>query len=523
MMPELRRLLSYGLFPSELPPPFNSESYGEVVSQNVGSLPDPFTPNSNGNLNPTARLGTHNLARTGQLRRVLGIVNPVRFFNLAHRVVESWEEIQRLLDRESFSSSRPTFTDEEGAGAIVPEASFPDRKALRAKYRHDAQFVLKADIQNFYGSIYTHSIAWAIHGKPEAKKNIGDSGLLGNRLDDSLMSMQDRQTTGIPIGPDTSLVIAELILTAIDIKLRCKIPRLRGFRSYDDYEMSFGTRSDAEGALSILQRELSEYELKLNTSKTQITELPAPFDSTWPERLKNYNFRSNTSGQINDIYDYFNISFEIAEENPEDSVLRYAINRANSEDFDEESWPTYQSLLLQCAISESGTLRHVLAELKKYRDAGYNIDQDKVQQVITVLIDQHAPMNRGSEVAWALWWSITLDIELPTQAAHQLHDVNDPLVPVLALHAEDIGLIPHGLDKDLWADRMTREHLYGKDWLLAYEANVHGWLPSNSKNDHVEADPCFQFLKKNEVSFFTPTHLSESSKRWTSRLYPRPL
>ena len=40
----------------------------------------------------------------------------------------------------------------------------------------------KTDITNCYGSIYTHSIAWAIETKEIAKKNINDASLLGNKL-----------------------------------------------------------------------------------------------------------------------------------------------------------------------------------------------------------------------------------------------------------------------------------------------------------------------------------------------------
>ncbi|QPF31263.1 hypothetical protein H0S56_09310 [Acinetobacter lwoffii] len=44
-------------------------------------------------------------------------------------------------------------------------------------------YVLHTDINNCYGSIYTHSIAWAIHGKDEAKKLKNDKNLLGNLID----------------------------------------------------------------------------------------------------------------------------------------------------------------------------------------------------------------------------------------------------------------------------------------------------------------------------------------------------
>ncbi len=33
------------------------------------------------------------------------------------------------------------------------------------------QFIARTDITNFYSSVYTHSIAWALHGKEDARKD----------------------------------------------------------------------------------------------------------------------------------------------------------------------------------------------------------------------------------------------------------------------------------------------------------------------------------------------------------------
>ena len=48
---------------------------------------------------------------------------------------------------------------------------------------------------------------------------------------------------------------------------------------------------------------------------------------------------------------------------------------------------------------------------------------------------------------------------------------------------------------------MSADALYDEHWLLAYEANVKGWLPSVSETDHVAADPNFGFLKSRKVFF----------------------
>jgi glycosyltransferase A (GT-A) superfamily protein (DUF2064 family) len=64
-----------------------------------------------------------------------------------------------------------------------------------------------------------------------ASKNKG-AHMLGNKIDKALIAMNDGQTHGVPIGPDTSLVVAEIVLAAADelLETRCK-GLVRGFRA----------------------------------------------------------------------------------------------------------------------------------------------------------------------------------------------------------------------------------------------------------------------------------------------------
>ena len=95
------------------------------------------------------------------------------------------------------------------------------------------------DLSEFYSSLYTHSVPWAIHGKAAAKAQRRVSALYGNRLDELLRTAQDHQTVGIPIGPDTSLIVAELVLSAVDRKLARHIANILGLRYMDDFELGY--------------------------------------------------------------------------------------------------------------------------------------------------------------------------------------------------------------------------------------------------------------------------------------------
>ena len=97
---------------------------------------------------------------------------------------------------------------------------------------------------SFFPTIYTHTIPWALHTKPVAKANKGKGKkspqLLGNLLDIRCMSLQDGQTIGLPIGPDTSHILAELIRVAIDLELHSQLSSWPpGFRYVDDFFLFF--------------------------------------------------------------------------------------------------------------------------------------------------------------------------------------------------------------------------------------------------------------------------------------------
>ncbi|MFG1691207.1 RNA-directed DNA polymerase [Gemmatimonadota bacterium] len=501
----------------EIPQPFNSSSFGQVVTRRGAPLPVEFLPR---HFRPrrAALLAYHNLARAGQLRRPLAIPNPVPFFNLAKEVVSSWSLINSHVSRSPLSRTTPTSVTQ--GRAIVGRTAPPDRPRLRARYRANAGYVVQADVQQFYPSVYSHSIAWALHTKDVAKASRRDATLLGNRLDWWIAACQDQQTRGIPIGPDTSLVIAEILLTSVDLELQRMRGGhgLRGFRLIDDIEISCDSRAEAEEILSMLQAALAQYELHLNESKTGILELPNPLHALWPRELREFTFRSTSRGQISDLLEFFSLAFQRAEEFPKEGVLRYAVARVGSETIIPSAWKTYEDLLLQCLSAEPGTASRVLAELRKYQIAGSALALDRIQAVVEEMVCRHSRFGHGSEVAWAVWMAIALRIALTKEATDRLPYLDDPLVPLLALHADALGLLPSGLDKTRWAGLMRKDELYGEHWVLVYEANVKGWLPSVGRTDHVLADPCFAYLKRNKVSFYNLRAASTRRPKWRPRL-----
>lgn len=134
-------------------------------------------------------------------------------------------------------------------------------------------YVFHADITDCYPSIYTHSIAWALHTKPVAKQRRQDFNLIGNVIDTVIQDMRHRQTNGIPQGSVLMDFIAEMVLGYADLELREKLDA-DGVKAYcilryrDDYRIFVNSPQTGEAVLKALTEVLIGLGLKLGAAKT---------------------------------------------------------------------------------------------------------------------------------------------------------------------------------------------------------------------------------------------------------------
>lgn len=499
MTSALATILMRGYFPKELPPPFNTKLFGAFADTAPANFHlDTSRKGSKNNL--VSRPAIHNQARTGTLRRKLTIPNPVNQYQVARAVAEGWPELKAACMLSPISLTTPRYL-KHGARAISPRSPFDAIPVARARSRTASRYLLATDLSQFYPSIYTHSIPWALHSKAVAKAKPVDYSLLGNVLDLAIRNGQDKQTIGIPIGPDTSLVIAEALLSSVDNQLSDTIAR-RGFRYIDDIACGFRTVAEAEETLGRLQHLIGDLQLQLNPRKTRIVELPSELEAAWVPHLRLFSFRSSTVGaQQTDLLSYFGRAFELAANEREEAILRYSVQRMRSVTVLEKNWSLYESLLLQCLSVEPGTAPAVIGELYRYHLC-MPLDSSRITESLQQLIEDHAPLHHGSEVVWALWGAICLGCTLDAKVIEKSLLASDPCVALCALHARAKGLVAGTVDVTTLEALMHDGELNDTQWLLAYEANVKGWLPSKGGKDFVMAHKHFGPMKAAGVSFY---------------------
>ncbi|MGH1346668.1 MAG: RNA-directed DNA polymerase [Nannocystales bacterium] len=385
--------------------------------------------------------------------------------------------------------------------AVVPANKQSLLLLARAQGRAGKRFALIADISQFYHSVYTHTLEWAVHTKTAVKNNRAlphrqRAVMWGRGLDDLHRGLQDQQSVGIPIGPDTSLVAAEVLLGRVDEEVSRHLSA-PGFRYVDDYELYFDTLAQAEHALSVLQAVLTEYNLVLNPRKTKIVELPQPLSPEWTRDLRLAGRHVHGRGQRHSLIDLFDAAHVARKQWPDAPVAKYAMGIVGNVTCQSTNWEVLQALLMQAIAVEPGVIREVLKYLSMGVPAGRNVNRSMVARTLAGVISRHALLGHGSEVAWALWAHIQLGLSLDPASVAAAERMDDDVVLLVLLDAENRGLATT-TNKGALAARMSAAALYSGNWLLAYEAARKGWLP----HTHLASDPDFSGLAAAGVEFY---------------------
>jgi hypothetical protein len=481
-------LIGAGFLPSELPPPFTSRGYSRILAGLPNDL-DTIGPKS-------SRCAFHSIPRFQHVRRLLSIPNPLHQLKLAQLVERSWSALDDHMRQSPLSLTRLE-PNSNPPRALKKVAGFRDLETARISCCSAARYVLKADLSRFYHTLYTHSIPWALHTKTIAKAQRNDRTLIGNLLDEAVRNTQDQQTLGIPVGPDTSDLISEVLGVALDLHLLEK-HSLKGVRFVDDYYLYFSTRSEAESALADLHTAANHFAVEINPLKTMIKELPESLLPTWKVEFRLHEIRE--SQEKVDLLSLFSSAFEHAAKYPGNNVLKYAVKQSTSKQISAENWELYQSLLLGSLVWEPSLAPTLAPILAKYSSVGYSIDSARVQESLSEVALYHAKLRQGFEVAWALWLSKLFAVKLSEEVLAEISLVDDSVVALLALDLKTSGLAD-AIDTTLWSSHIRSDQLFSENWLLAYEAFVKGWLPSADGSD-IRTDQFFGLLAAYGVEFY---------------------
>lgn len=212
--------------------------------------------------------------------RIFELINPILYVYLVREITdkENWDFLQKHFHKSKAVEchSIPVQSQSKKSDKAEQISQWWEKIEQESiKYSLEFEYLFHTDISNFYPSIYTHSLAWALHGKEYAKSKKQDHSLLGNAIDKYIRSMSYGQTNGIPQGSALMDFIAEILSKYIDDSLSEKLKELKLksenfkiIRYRDDYRIFVNNPQDADLILKNLSIILADNGLKLNPNKT---------------------------------------------------------------------------------------------------------------------------------------------------------------------------------------------------------------------------------------------------------------
>jgi RNA-directed DNA polymerase len=141
--------------------------------------------------------------------RPLQLIHPAIYVSLIHKMCEksNWQHIRERFEH---FQSNPGICCE--SLPVIPQSNESEHaeqikhwweniEQISIEMSLEYEYIFETDISDCYGSIYSHSIVWALHGIQFAKDKANrDKPVIGNIIDAHIKDMSYGQTNGIPQG-----------------------------------------------------------------------------------------------------------------------------------------------------------------------------------------------------------------------------------------------------------------------------------------------------------------------------------
>ena len=240
-------------------------AYADFKKQNPSDFPDvnySFLSNKDGRLS----------------WRPLELIHPAIYVSLVNQICEpsNWSKIKRRFEEFRGGAveccSLPVISIDEQTNRATQVRSWWQRVEQRSiEYSLEFSHILHTDVTDCYGSLYTHTISWALHGRDFAKLHQQDRTLIGNKIDAHIRAGRYGQTNGISQGSVLMDFIAEIVLGYVDHEITAELGEPRDFRILryrDDYRIFTNSDERGEFILKVISDQLRSVGMRLGVSKT---------------------------------------------------------------------------------------------------------------------------------------------------------------------------------------------------------------------------------------------------------------
>jgi|GEM_PF-1877197 len=505
------QLMKYGYLPQELPSIFNTDKIFEHYDSLVEiEQKDP------------CECVSFTMSKNDQSRRYIKIPNPAKQIKLIKYLLSNQKELECRFETNKHSLSNPFYYTEEKYEDIalfdVPQfreknpnivkSTFIKNLNKKMKVSMGYKYCYKIDLVNFYDSIYTHTIEWAVIGRKEAKRNIKKKNEnMGRSLDILVRGTNSNETSGIPTGPFTSRIISELLLANINEELENLSNNNNvdfHFMHYvDDYEFYFRSEYDVHKMKNKITEVFESYRLKINENKSQLLIYPYHSIKDIKSEYEYYIEKYKTDKNDHSLRLLFFKADELTHHG-EKGAYKYLYKMLYNEINLRDSWTTIEPFIIGHLLTQPSISQNIVELILKYSDLVSQNLSEEIFKNLHISLDNHL----HNESHWLLWSLIEIKYNFNAYELEDLYKKSDDDVTKIIL----LNII-HKLKKDKGkrlSNLLTKEinelvtNTFESDrWLLLHEWYMNKWQGYKKIEPHYNRNKFFQAMKKHKISFLT--------------------
>lgn len=531
----LKQLILKGYLPKELPPPFNSVDLANKASTIYSKIKAEELRWDNDDNLKVSEFRRNNFISNGTIykipkgkftRRKVQILNPISHLILSKTLISNLALLKSIYKLSNSSKSKPSIRTGAKRAFVTKSESLTKFWENLIEISYNRKVLLKIDITQFYPSIYTHSITWAILGKEKAKefyslqsrnrKAFNALIASGNKeaklyqladlVDTQIRNCQSKHSIGLPIGPDVSFMLAELIASRIDNNIQKQISDIdySYLRYFDDYYVFTNSYSEAENLLKIFQKHIETYNLETNGEKISIHEGPFYFDTKWSVSVREFDFGKKTNKEK--LKNYFNLIFKHLGEYPNDSdwILRFSLKRFENGFviIDSSNWKLFESFILRSLTIEPRIIDQVINLLLSYVAFLTNRSKKRIQNVFNSVIENHIGLNHSFEVSWGLWGLLILKLDANRNIIKTILEGENDVAKIIAVDLINKNQIKGRKPALSQFKKSTHSsNLMTESWLFNYTIVQKNWIIPD-QGDYKTAIASMKYLYDENISFY---------------------
>ncbi|WP_236193678.1 antiviral reverse transcriptase Drt4 [Pseudomonas faucium] len=497
-------LTQHNFFPNqksgvgELPPIFSTRRFTPEIVNLIAEV-----GNSDGRGTLGFDLVEYSATRYNNVPRILGIPHPKAYGRLVRAIVDNWESIRHVCDNES-SKIKPYFHADSRL-MVMNYEGFREKVIDKCKKSFGKRFLVNTDISGCFNSIYSHAIEWAGVGLTEAKEGLATKVYANHwaKLLDKAQSRTRRgETQGVTIGPATSSVIVELILSKVDSAL----DEFEFSRYVDDYVCYCSDSGEADRFLRTLAAELKKYKLSLNLGKTVVESLPSAIQTDWISKLHAALPAVDDEGRYQSevVMRYIEYAISLNEQTPDGSVLKYAIRQIVY-----RVEKSSASVIVDYFINLSWHYPLLLPFIGLLFEL-HDLEYSEYEERLNLIILENARNSRSDGMCWPLYFIYKYNLRLGGDAFSSVLGSRD----CLALCVVMLITGWNGEFEEL-AQAIVSGSDYDKDqqWVFLYQAFLKGYIANPYQ------DTCFDVMREECVDFMPIDDSKSRAENYCVYLY----